>query len=271
MLPEPRRNRSKRIITPSVIHNELVWRAALVSLRLVDAAQGWLNKAQATKGATVISAEEFLRGRTLQIGEEEPRVEAIVDGDKTNEKAAVSKPVFRERDASSSKRFGRGESQRTAERKRSRSGFTYTAAEDPNDVEACKESALRLLDAAARSSGMLRDKLAEREYDPEVIEQVLARLEELGLIDDEEYARSVIRSCLGRMMGARGTVMELTRKGIDRQLAQRMVNETARTGAFEEAAWELGRSVAKKTRGKDLDVRKRRFWSAGGRLSLIHI
>lgn len=212
----------------------------------------------------MISAEEFLRGHTLQIGEEEPRIEAIVNGGKGREDAA-SNPVFRKQSTRSSKRLSRGKSQGVAARKRSRNGFTYTAAEDPNDVDACKESALRLLDAAARSSGMLRDKLAEREYNPEVIKQVLTRLEELGLLDDEEYARSVIRSCLGRMMGARGTVMELTRKGIDRQLAQRMVNETAGTGAFEEAAWALGRSVAKKTRGKDLDVRKRRFWSAGGR------
>ncbi len=121
------------------------------------------------------------------------------------------------------------------------------------------------VDAAARSSGSLRDKLVEREYDAEVIDRVVARLEELGLIDDEEYARNVIRSCTARMMGARGVIRELVRKGVPRPLAERMVRETAQAGVFEDCAWELGRTVAKKNAGKDVEVCKRRFWSAGGR------
>ena len=72
----------------------------------------------------------------------------------------------------------------TKERRRKLSGgFAYSVAADSHDEDECKESALRLLDAAARSSGSLRDKLVEREYDAEVIDRVVARLEELGLID----------------------------------------------------------------------------------------
>lgn len=154
----------------------------------------------------------------------------------------------------------------TKERRRKLSGgFAYLVAADPHDEDECKESALRLLDAAARSSGSLRDKLAEREYDAEVIERVVTRLEELGLIDDEEYARNVIRSCTARMMGARGVMRELVRKGVPRPLAERMVRQTAQAGVFEDCAWELGRTVVKKNAGKDVEVCKRRFWSAGGR------
>ena len=98
-----------------------------------------------------------------------------------------------------------------------------------------------------------------------MIDRVVARLEELGLIDDEEYARNVIRSCTARMMGARGVIRELVRKGVPRPLAERMVRETAQAGVFEDCAWELGRTVAKKNAGKDVEVCKRRFWSAGGR------
>lgn len=150
-------------------------------------------------------------------------------------------------------------------RRRSSGGFAYTPTDDPHDEERCKEAALRLLDAAARSTGALRAKLAERGYADDVIGRVVERLTELRLLDDEEYARSVARSCVNRMMGMRGAVMEMTRKGVDRALATRVAAEAADDGVFVDAAWALGRSVAARTRGKDPQTAHRRFWSAGGR------
>ncbi|UBZ03753.1 RecX family transcriptional regulator [Bifidobacterium pseudolongum] len=152
-----------------------------------------------------------------------------------------------------------------AVRVRRGSGFGYTLTETPQDEEACKEAALRLLDAAARSTGGLRGKLAERGYEPQVIDAVIDRLVELRLLDDEDYARMVVRACVSRMMGMRGAVIELTRKGVDRAIAQSVAQEAAEQGVFDEAAWELGRSVAHKARACSVEVRRRRFWGAGGR------
>ena len=81
-----------------------------------------------------------------------------------------------------------------AVRVRRGSGFGYTLTESPQDEEACKEAALRLLDAAARSTGGLRGKLAERGYEPQVIDAVIDRLVELRLLDDEDYARTTMRA-----------------------------------------------------------------------------
>ena len=61
------------------------------------------------------------------------------------------------------------------------------------------------------------------------------------------------------------SVMELARKGVDRPLAERVCDEARMSGVFEDAAWELGRRSAAKTQGMDPKVRKRRFWSSGGR------
>ncbi|MBW3089847.1 regulatory protein RecX [Bifidobacterium miconisargentati] len=138
-------------------------------------------------------------------------------------------------------------------------------AEDADDEDACREAALRLLDAAPRSSGALRDRLLGKGYDEATVEQVIERLIAVRLLDDEDYAESVVRVCAGRMMGRRGAIMELSRKGVDRALAQQVADEAERRGVFEEAAWELGRRVASKTQGLDRQVRQRRFWSAGGR------
>lgn len=138
-------------------------------------------------------------------------------------------------------------------------------ADDPNDADACREAALRLLDAAPRSSGALRERLLGKGYDEEIVNEVIERLIRVQLIDDRAYAESAVRYCAGRMMGRRGAVMELARKGVDRRLAEQVCGEAEQQGVFEDAAWELGRRVARKTRGLDRQVRQRRFWSAGGR------
>lgn len=137
--------------------------------------------------------------------------------------------------------------------------------DDPNDLDACREAALRLLDAAPRPSGAMRERLVGKGYAPEVVDDVIARLIRVRLIDDEAYAKSAVRYCASRLMGYRGAVMELKRKGVNRQLARHVCDEAESQGVFAEAAWELGRRTARKTAGLDVEVRKRRFWSAGGR------
>lgn len=137
--------------------------------------------------------------------------------------------------------------------------------DDPNDLDACREAALRLLDAAPRPSGAMRERLIGKGYAPEVVDDVITRLIRVHLIDDEAYAQSAVRYCASRLMGYRGAVMELKRKGVNRQLAQHVCDEAESQGVFAEAAWELGRRTARKTAGLDVEVRKRRFWSAGGR------
>ena len=147
----------------------------------------------------------------------------------------------------------------------SRRGRDAAVVEDPNDLDACREAALRLLDAAPRASGALRERLLAKGYGEAIVDEVIERLIRVQLIDDGAYAESAVRYCAGRMMGRRGTVMELARKGVDRKLAEQVCDEAEQNGIFEDAAWELGRQIARKTHGLDRRVRQRRLWSAGGR------
>ena len=136
---------------------------------------------------------------------------------------------------------------------------------DADDADACREAALTLLDAAARSSGALARRLIDKGFDTNVVNQVIDRLTRLGLLDDWAYAQDLLRSCLHRTMGERGVLSEMTRKGLDPGLAAQVVAQASRDGLFVDSAYELGRKVARKTAGLDLKVRKRRFWSAGSR------
>ena len=136
---------------------------------------------------------------------------------------------------------------------------------DADDTDACREAALTLLDAAARSSGALARRLVDKGFDAKVVDQVIDRLIRLGLVNDLAYAQDLLRICLRRTMGERGVLSEMTRKGLDPGLAAQVVAQASREGLFVDSAYELGRKVARKTAGLDLKVRKRRFWSAGSR------
>lgn len=133
------------------------------------------------------------------------------------------------------------------------------------DRDECREAALRLLDAAPRSSRDLGDRLVGKGFPRELSDSVVARLIEVGLMDDEAYGRMVLRSCLDRGMGPAGARRELRRRGLDSSLAETLIEEAQGRGDFLDAARGMGRSVARRTKGLDREVRLRRFWAAGGR------
>lgn len=147
----------------------------------------------------------------------------------------------------------------------SRRGRDAAVVEDPNDLDACREAALRLLDAAPRASGALRERLLAKGYGEAIVDEVIERLIRVQLIDDGAYAESAVRYCAGRMMGRRGTVMELARKGVDRKLAEQVCDEAEQNGIFEDARMGIGPPNSPQTHGLDRRVRQRRLWSAGGR------
>lgn len=129
----------------------------------------------------------------------------------------------------------------------------------------CREAALRLLDYAPRSIADVHQRLTEKGYADATVDSVVKRLCELHLLDDCQYAQLVIRSCVARMLGARATRLELQRKNVESSVISRSINQAQEEGVFEEAAWELGRKTAQRTRNLDATVRKRRFFAAAAR------
>lgn len=105
---------------------------------------------------------------------------------------------------------------------------------DPETVEelrlrsekrAAAERALRLLAGRSYTRRGLTDKLRER-HGEEAAETAAARMEELGLLNDEDYARRCASDCLNlKGYSHQRTVQELVRKGIDRELAEAVLEE----------------------------------------------
>ena len=93
------------------------------------------------------------------------------------------------------------------------------------DRRRARERALYLLDYRDHSRAELMEKLC-RNVDREIAQETVDRLEELGLIDDEAYARKLARKLiLTKKYGVRRALYELRLKGIDPGIAAEAVDE----------------------------------------------
>lgn len=84
--------------------------------------------------------------------------------------------------------------------------------------------ALNLLGYRARSSSEIRERLRRHGHPNDIIDMVLARLEELGYLDDEEFARSAARE-KARKYGPRRVSIELRRNGVNENVTREIVEE----------------------------------------------
>ena len=109
-----------------------------------------------------------------------------------------------------------------------------------------KEKALALLTVRARSRRELLDRLRRHGFEATISEEVVADLGAAGLVDDEAFARLWAEERVRlRPVGPMLLRQELLAKGVDRGIAERILDET-----FEEnPEIELARRAAwKKTR-----------------------
>ena len=125
--------------------------------------------------------------------------------------------------------------------------------------------ALRLLTGAARSRAQLADAMARKDVPDAVAEKVLDRFTEVGLIDDAEFARMLVRTRHAeRGLSRRAIAVELRRKGIDDELAGAALEEVD-SDDEEAAARALVRRKLAATSSLDAQTRARRTYAALGR------
>lgn len=87
-----------------------------------------------------------------------------------------------------------------------------------------RECALALLEFRDRTEQELRQKLKEREYSAEEIDETVLFLKEYRYLDDEAYAGRYIRSCAARK-SRRQIRAELERKGVSREVIDLQLQE----------------------------------------------
>lgn len=84
---------------------------------------------------------------------------------------------------------------------------------------------LRRLSMRRSSTGQLRDKLRERDHSEEVIDATIERLEELLLIDDDQYARDLINQKINKGQWGIRISQALSKAGLDKEKSEDLLEE----------------------------------------------
>ena len=118
-------------------------------------------------------------------------------------------------------------------RRRERESFAEgrerrAAVDDPATV---LEAAARFLEARSRSTAEVRRRLGRAGYRPELVEGAIARMIELGLLDDEAFGRAWVESRdRARPRGEIALRRELALKGVDRAVVDELLEERRSPG-----------------------------------------
>ena len=120
-----------------------------------------------------------------------------------------------------------------------------------------KKTAMNMLAMRDHASLELRDKLLKRDFLPEAVDELIAKLQKSSLLNDEEFAHRYVRAHRERR--------KLSQSALKRELSKRGISPELISGAVDEVDGEedLARQVAEKksasTRGLDYEVRQRRI------------
>lgn len=117
----------------------------------------------------------------------------------------------------------------------------------PEEIRArAFQHAVKLLAAKPRSIAELRERLAERCSSKSVLETVISRLREYGYLDDERYALTYAASKVRQQpIGRRRLELNLTRKKVDRAVAEEALNQVFAETSEEEL---IDRAIEKRVR-----------------------
>lgn len=116
---------------------------------------------------------------------------------------------------------------------------------DTTEPEAARERALRLLGYRERSAHELGLKLAEDGYRDEVVAAVVARFQEVLLVDDRRFAESLVRGAVGgKHLGRERILRTLADAGVDPAIIADVVDGHAPVEAELARATELAQRMA---------------------------
>lgn len=119
-----------------------------------------------------------------------------------------------------------------------------------SQASASRARALRLLERRSYSVAELTRKLKEKGDAPEVAAATVERLTEAGLVNDATYAGQVARSYLaGRGASVRRVQMEMTRRGVGRELANEAIAQVRGDEGLTSEEDSVERAARKKLKG----------------------
>lgn len=124
----------------------------------------------------------------------------------------------------------------------------------------CFDAAMKFLERRLHSRDELSRKLIRKEYTPEMVNDVLADLQRMGYVNDEQFAKTNAEAAAQhRKHGKRRAMVELLKKGVDRETARSAVEEVYDTTDSLAIARQLAQKKAGSLRRLDPTVARRRL------------
>ncbi len=131
-------------------------------------------------------------------------------------------------------------------------GTSADLTPDADPVSVARTIALRQLTAAPRTRAQLDEALARRGVPEQVSAELLDRLEQVGLVDDAQYARMWVESRhSGRGLSRRALRHELTERGVDPELVRDAVEAVDNDAELAAATALVRRRLASVGRAED--------------------
>jgi len=135
---------------------------------------------------------------------------------------------------------------------------TLPVAKASMQQKRAKNIALHQLGVTGRSEAEIRERLAARDIEPEVINQEVGRLIEVGLIDDAALAAGLVELLRGRKKLGDQAITQTLRR---RKIPQEIITTALDSGEFDSgvAIFELARDRARSLGHLEWDVAYRRL------------
>lgn len=132
---------------------------------------------------------------------------------------------------------------------------------DADAEEVARKILLRRLSDRPCTRAELATALRRKAVPDDIATSLLDRFEAVGLVDDQEFARSWVQSRLtGKGLARRSLGAELRRKGVDAETVRNVLAEVD-PNEEEAAARQLVRRKSRSMQGLDVTVRMRRLTS----------
>ena len=139
------------------------------------------------------------------------------------------------------------------------------SAKDMDPAEHAREIAIRLLTHSPRSVAQLRERLLARDVELHIVDEIIERYREVGLLDDPELAATIARTRhRERGRSRRAVRQELQRKGFEADDIEAALEQISDEDEHE-VARELAAKRWRQLEGVDRDKRVRRVVAMLGR------
>ncbi len=127
------------------------------------------------------------------------------------------------------------------------------------------DCALRYLGVRSHSQHELEQKLTRRGFTPEEIQLTIDRLDQSGLLNDEQFARDLTRSLLeGRSFSLAQVARELNKRGLSSEIVETVLADIPADSDYGRAVG-LAEKKMGQLSGHPQDVRRRRTLAYLGR------